>query len=88
MVHPLRNILDKLRWKSTGEPDSYLITYRHRGAPDDVKKIRVTDIRTLGKSHFTLASESGEDVVIPFHRILEIHNTKDGSLIWESRKKT
>jgi uncharacterized protein (UPF0248 family) len=88
MTHPLKNILNRLRWDSDRNPNDYLVTYRHRGAPDDVKQILASRIRHLGKSYFTVEGESEEEeAVIPFHRVLEIRNTLDGSIIWVSRKR-
>ena len=87
MVHPLRNILNRLRWDEKENPEDYLITYRHRGAPSDAKQIKASMIRTLGKSYFTIQEDPvGEESLIPFHRILEIRNVRDDSIIWVSRK--
>lgn len=78
-----------MRWDTRERADEYLITYRHRGAPDDVKRIRASSIRKLGKSYFTLKDESdSEETVIPFHRIIEIRNLQEGTIIWRSRKAT
>jgi len=86
MVHPLKNILNRLRWDSKENPDHYLITYRHRGAPNDERQIRASLIQRLGKSYFIIQGETGEETLIPFHRILEIRNTARNSAIWISRK--
>lgn len=88
MVHPLKNILNKLRWDPNGTVD-YLITYRHRGAPGDIKQIHGSQIRRLGKSYFTISKDSeSEETIIPFHRILEVRNVLDDKVIWQSRKLT
>jgi uncharacterized protein (UPF0248 family) len=87
VVHPLKNILNRLRWVSSEKADEYLITYRHRGAPGDVKQVKASEMLKLGKSYFTLPSES-EEVTIPFHRILEIRNTATGTVIWRSRRSS
>ncbi len=84
MVHPLKNILNKLRWDSRENAENYLITYRHRGAPGDMKQILASQIMKLGKSYFTL-SEASDETTIPFHRILEIRNLNDGTVIWRKR---
>jgi uncharacterized protein (UPF0248 family) len=84
MVHPLKNILNKLRWDSRENPENYLITYRHRGAPDDMKKILASQIIKLGKSYFVL-SEDSDETTIPFHRILQIRNLKDETVVWRKR---
>jgi len=78
-----------MRWDPRERPDNYLITYRHRGAPGDVKQIHASNIRTLGKSYFTLAENiDGEETTIPFHRILEIRNLSENIIVWRSRKAT
>jgi uncharacterized protein (UPF0248 family) len=88
MVHPLKNILNRFRWDSNERAENYMITYRHRGAPDDRKQVMSSEIVKLGKSYFTLPSESGEDVTIPFHRILEIRNLRTNDAIWKSRRES
>jgi uncharacterized protein (UPF0248 family) len=87
VVHPLKNILNRLRWDSREDAEDYLITYVHRGAPDDRKQVNASEILKLGNSYFTLQSESGEDVTIPFHRILEVRDTRTGTAVWKSRRK-
>ncbi len=86
MPHPLKNILNKLRWSKDENPEDYLITYRHRGAPGDIKKMRASMIGTLAKSYFTIEETAGEETTIPFHRILEVRNTKDNSVLWVKRQ--
>ena len=86
MVHPLRNVLNKLRWDKRENAEKYLITYRHRGVQGDVKRIRASDVQKLGKSYFTLSDEPNSEAVIPFHRIIEIRNLQEGKVIWRSRK--
>ena len=88
MVHPLKNILNRLRWDSSEKAEEYVITFRHRGAPGDVRHVKASEIEKLGKSYFTLTSESGEEVTIPFHRILEVRNTETHEVIWKSRKES
>ena len=86
MVHPLKNILNRLRWDNGEKASERLITYRHRGAPDDVIRVKASEILKLGKSYFTLPSGS-EEVTIPFHRVLEVRNTATGAVIWKSRRE-
>jgi uncharacterized protein (UPF0248 family) len=88
-MHPVKNILNRLRWDAQERPENYLITYRHRGAPDDIKRIRASRIMKLGKSYFTIQEAGASDEsVIPFHRILEIRNTAVDTVIWVSRKES
>ena len=86
-MHPLKNVLNKLRWDERERAENYLITYRHRGAPHDVKRVKASNIRKLGNSFFTLADElDSEETIIPFHRIIEIRNLQKDVIIWKSRK--
>ena len=90
MVHPLKNVLNRLRWDTRKDPDNYVITYRHRGAPSDEKQVRASSIGKLGKSYFTFLDDSiseAEETTIPFHRILEIRNVADKTILWKSRKR-
>jgi uncharacterized protein (UPF0248 family) len=86
VVHPLKNILNRLRWDDRENPEDYVITYRHRGAPNDEKQVKASAIQSLGKSYFTLRCGDGEESTIPFHRILEIRNVTDGQVIWRKMK--
>jgi len=89
LVHPLKNILNRLRWDRKENPDDYLITYVHRGAPGDIRQIRASHIKKLGKSYFTIQDEqSGEETLIPFHRVVEIRNTLKSSVTWVTRKQS
>jgi len=89
VVHPIKNILNRLRWDPEESAELYVITYRHRGAPGDVKQIRASRIGKLGKSYFTISENSeGEESIIPFHRILEIRSLSNDAVIWKSRKFT
>ncbi len=86
MVHPLKNVLNGLKWDQREKASEYVITYRHRGAPNDEKRVNASEILKLGKSYFTLPTESDDEVTIPYHRILEIRNTKTNTVIWKSRR--
>ncbi len=56
--------------------------FRHRGAPLNQRVIGCTLITTIQPSWFTYMNEEGREMVIPFHRILEIRNVKTGEVIW------
>jgi uncharacterized protein (UPF0248 family) len=89
MVHPLKNILNKLRWDASENAEDYRISYRHRGAPGDMKELTASSIVKLGKSYFTTGdlTATGEETLIPFHRILEVCNKKRGIVVWKKRTK-
>jgi len=51
-----------------------------------MKQIRASRIKRLGKSYFTLQDEDQpEETLIPFHRILEIRNSRKNSTVWVKR---
>lgn len=86
-MHPLKNLFNRLTWDKREKPDSYLLTYTHRGAPGDVRSVKVSEIGPIGKTWFTLLEdEKGEAVTIPFHRVVEIREIHSGQIVWRSRK--
>jgi len=85
VVHPLKNILNRLQWDEREKLERYVITYRHRGAPEDVVRIPASKIKDIRKSYFTILDElktHAEETIIPFHRILEIRNISSRRVIW------
>jgi uncharacterized protein (UPF0248 family) len=88
VVHPLKNILNRLKWDSSEKAEEYVITFRHRGAPGEARRVKASEIQRLGKSYFTFTSDTGEEVTIPFHRILEVRNTETHGVIWRSHKES
>lgn len=84
MLKTLRQILNKLVWDEREAIADYEVTFIHRGEYGDRKTIQCGIITQMGPSWFTYKTE-GETAIIPFHRILEIRNVKNGQVIW--RKK-
>lgn len=48
--------------------EKFIIIIRNRGSPDNIKKIRGSEIEEITKGHFTLK----DGTYIPAHRIIEI----------------
>jgi len=82
--HPLRRILSRIL-RSEEDPSSYEITYIHRGAPDDVVRIKASSIKKVGKGSILL---SDEETQIPFHRIISVKDEKRQQTLWEKREKS
>lgn len=82
-MHPLRNILNKIFWDEREDPRDYEITYAHRGAEGDERKISAEEVKDVGASWIKLRSEG---TLIPFHRISTIKNVRSGEVLWVSRK--
>jgi len=85
-LHPLKNILNKILWDNRSNSKDYLVTYVHRGAPSDSKKIPFTSIRKIGKSWFSLL-EVDDEIQIPFHRIITVQNIRTGEILWQKRQR-
>jgi len=83
-LHPLRNILNGILWNRKGDLRDYTITYIHRGAVGDIRKIPFTTIKKVGKSWFLL-QKAGDETLIPFHRVVTVENTRTGEVLWRKR---
>jgi len=79
-----RAVLNRLMWDSKlkEERKTVTITFIHRGAPNNEKTIRFTQILHVLASWFIYKDENGEEIQIPFHRILNIKNTKRNTYLY------
>ena len=80
--HPLRKILSGI--VRAGVPEDVTIIYLHRGAPGDQITIIASAVTNVRKGSFLL---SDGETQIPFHRILQVENTKNGKIIWMKRTR-
>lgn len=80
----LRQILNKLVWDKREAVADYEVTFIHRGVPGDRKTIPCRIITQIGSSWFKYKSE-GEAAIIPFHRIIEIKNVRNGQVVWSKK---
>jgi uncharacterized protein (UPF0248 family) len=85
-MRSLKNVLNGLKWDPRKNPAEYEIKFIHRGALGDVRTIAASDIRRIGKSWFTYSLREEEEVLIPFHRVVEVKNIKTGLTAWKSRR--
>ncbi|MDW5563364.1 MAG: RNA repair domain-containing protein [Methanomassiliicoccus sp.] len=72
-----RDVLNRVRW-TEGDLRGVVITYLHRGAPEDRMSVRGEDIVELGRSFFVTA-----DSKIPYHRIRVIE--RGGEVLYRER---
>lgn len=63
-----RNILNLLKWHPELKLKSCIITYIHRGTPQNIKTISGSKIKKIEKGFLVLE----EDIKIPYHRIIKI----------------
>ena len=82
----VRSVLNKIFWDPKERRDEYVVTFIHRGAPLDRKSLSCQLIKEIKSSWLTYESETEGEVVIPFHRILEIKNIKTGETVWMKSK--
>ena len=79
MTNP-REILNELKWRDDRDLDLAEVFYVHRGAPEDYRILKGSDIRGLGRSFIKV-----EDAHIPYHRIFQI--VYNGDLIFSRERK-
>ncbi len=69
-------------WDPAEDRQNYEVTFIHRGAPKDKKSVSCNIVTKFGRSWFVYSSEEGE-TFIPYHRILEIKDRRDGTVLWQ-----
>jgi len=79
-----RAVLNRIKWdaKLKKQRGDFTITFIHRGAPNDEKTINYEQIIQVLASWFIYKDETGEEIQIPFHRILNIKNTKRNTFLY------
>lgn len=84
--HPLRSLFNKIKWtEEKQEHYNFIIQYIHRGAPRDTREIFFSEVTYIGKKWL----EIGEaEAPIPFHRILEVRDTRKKESLWKKRGKS
>ena len=73
--------LNRLKW--TGKLDRAEVIILHRGAPNNRKTIRGSQLTEVKKGYFSFAS-AGRETTIPNHRVREIR--LDGKIIYKKLK--
>ncbi|MGC8817214.1 MAG: DUF504 domain-containing protein [Candidatus Hadarchaeum sp.] len=66
-----REVLNKIRWGGREKLGDAKITIIHRGAPENKREIKGSEIVELGPGFMKVNSPEGE-VYIPYHRIVKI----------------
>jgi uncharacterized protein len=72
-----RHIINMILWHPEMEINEIKITYIHRGAPGDLKKINGNSLKRVERGFLILSDETQ----IPYHRIVKIEiNNK---ILWK-----
>jgi len=82
----IRDLLNKILWAEKERKSEYEITFLHRGAYMDQKKVPFNCVIHVGVGWFSYADPAEGEVQIPFHRIMEIRNVKNSRIVWKKRK--
>ncbi len=79
-----RAVLNRIMWDSKLKEckGDFTVTFIHRGAPNDEKTIAYEQIVQVLASWFIYKDETGEEIQIPFHRILNIKNIKRNTYLY------
>ena len=72
-----KNVLDMILWHPKMDFNKCSVTYVHRGAPGNLKKIGCTKISSLERGFLILDDETQ----IPCHRIVKIEY--EDQIIWK-----
>ncbi|MEM2128100.1 MAG: RNA repair domain-containing protein [Candidatus Methanosuratincola sp.] len=78
----IREMLNKIKWSSGGGLGGYGIVIVHRGSPGNRRVIRGEDVTDIAPRAL-ICSEGGEEVVIPYHRVVAL--IRDGRVVWNRR---
>jgi len=73
-----RDVLNKLTWDKRFNINDYAIVFVHRGAPHDLKVVKASHVKEMGKSFFLIE----EDTMIPYHRVRAIRDLRSGEDIY------
>jgi len=75
------DILNEIKWREDLDLSNSEVQYTHRGAPNDIKIIKGSDIRAI-KKPFMLLDDETKITLIPYHRIVKI--IYDGEVVFGS----
>jgi len=81
----LRNLLNKILWDPREDPENYDILFIHRGVEDDSKSISMREITDITQSWFVYR-DSGQEHIIPLHRVLRVTDIRRGKILWSKSK--
>ena len=81
--NPLRDLFNKIIWDPSIDPSEIIVCYVSRGAPRDREEFYGTQILKVW-SRGVDVNIRGKRKYIPFHRIIEVKNVKNGKILFKS----
>ncbi|MHA1754328.1 MAG: DUF504 domain-containing protein [Candidatus Odinarchaeia archaeon] len=82
----IRAVLNNIKWNPSLKRKEYIIRFIHRGGVKNVKEVRFERIKQITKSYFTYLNNIGEEIIIPYHRILDIIDVSNNRKVWSRRR--
>ena len=77
----IRKLLNKIKWDPQLKDKNYIITFIHRGVPENKKTIEAKLIKNITSNFFSYV-EKEVFSYIPFHRILTIKEKETDKIIY------
>ena len=81
----IREYLNMIRWDSKIKEEEFEVSFLHRDDGSEKKMISFHQITTISSSWFHYMNQYNIETLIPFHRILEIRNTRTKEIVWKRK---
>ena len=81
----IREYLNMIRWNSKINEEEFEVSFLHRDDGSEKKTIAFPQITTISSSWFYYVSQQNTETLIPFHRILEVRNTRTDEIVWKRK---
>ena len=91
--NPLVEVFEKIFWTMNGrQKEGITILITHRGAWNDTKELALQDIASFDHGYLHLKvrdgeekPEYGDEVLIPFHRVMQVIDSRTGTVLYEKK---
>jgi len=90
--NPLKEVLERIFWALPEERRKDMLVYiTHRGAFQDVKLTTLDKVVRFSRGYIYMSSDDldgvdySDEVPIPFHRILKIHDKVEDETLYEKK---
>lgn len=81
----IREYLNMIRWDSKINEEEFEVSFLHRDEGSEKKTISFSQITTISSSWFHYVNQYNTETLIPFHRILEVRNTRTDEIMWKRK---
>ena len=81
----IREYLNMIRWDSAITEEEFEVSFLHRDNGSKKITISFPQITAISASWFHYMNQYKTETLIPFHRILEIRNTRTDEILWRRK---